>query len=1188
MASVMRFLRELARPWLALTSILVSSIALAACGAPPQPSQSSTAAPGQPGAQPPADPAPVALGVTVDARDERGAPRLIRAVAPRPGLAGAAPEQAARDHVAALAPLWVQDRPAADLASAGVQRLRNGGAIVRLQQQIDQVVVHHGELRVMTYPDGSLAAIAGTLRPRTGSAAFHASPAAALDRALDAMFGAARARPAITAGAERAGHVELAVAPVPGLAVHAARARRELLPDGDQLIPIWSVEVIADATGVDGGTEPVTHRVLIADADGSAIRDLDLTDHDSFVYRVFAETTGERRPLDGALDSFTPHPTGVPDGSLPGPAPYNLVVMEAFNGPRDPWLGPAATTTSGNNVNAFAQPSPTGDPAADIHPEIRSGRILNYVYDFTAEPLATPTQSKAAAVNAFFVTNWLHDWYYDSGFTEATGNAQADNFGRGGVGGDPLIVHAQEAALDASRRNNSSMTTPADGLSPTMHMLLWSGAVSSSLTTPDAALPTGTFTAGPRNFDVTGTAVLASDAATGTLHDACAPVSGAVAGKIAVFEFGPCANAIAIANLQAAGAIAVIESTPFATPVTLPGNPVVSLPGLVLDAADGSALEAALPVTATLHRATTIEHDGDLDNALVAHEWGHSLHRRLTSCEIQQCNAMSEGWADFVALHMMLRDTDDRTGSYGVALYALTAGGWTQLGNADPGYFGIRRFPYSIDRTRNALGFRHIATGAALPDTPINPSPVRNGNAEVHNAGEVWTTMLWEAYNTLLDAHPFGEARRRMSDYVVAGMLLTPPNATYTEARDAILAAAGALDRDDALLMAAAFAGRGAGSCAVSPLRTSNDFIGVVESGTLAARLETSALDVTDDGVSCDHDGYLDPGETGTLRVTIANTGAVAAEDVVVTATTAAPGVTLGRPIHLGNLAPVSQVDLAIPVSVAASAPAGARLDIALAVDGDAGCNTRHVVVGVQRPLGVDEAAATATRDGFETQQLAWTPTGDGTHPWRRAADGVNNHVLFGADAPVVADTQIVSPVLQVSPTEPFVVTLSHAYDLNALTPLPIGRSAGVIELSSDAGATWRDVTALGVDPGYNVTVLRGTSNPLAGRRAFSGKNPSSPARDPLTLDFGTQLAGQAVQLRFRVGSGTCCASAGWQLDDIAVTGITNAPFPSFVPEPAVCTARAVAGTAATEPAITARRALPRASLDGVGLPAAP
>ena len=64
-------------------------------------------------------------------------------------------------------------------------------------------------------------------------------------------------------------------------------------------------------------------------------------------------------------------------------------------------------------------------------------------------------------------------------------------------------------------------------------------------------------------------------------------------------------------------------------------------------------------------------------------------------------------------------------------------------------------------------------------------------------------------------------ARRLMSDYVVAGLLMTPTNATFTEARDAILAAASAFDADDMLVMAAAFAGRGLGSCAVSPTTSS-------------------------------------------------------------------------------------------------------------------------------------------------------------------------------------------------------------------------------------------------------------------------------------------------------------------------------------------------------------------------------
>jgi hypothetical protein len=43
--------------------------------------------------------------VSIVASDESGAPRLLRTIVPRPSAAGMTPEAAARDHVAALAPL---------------------------------------------------------------------------------------------------------------------------------------------------------------------------------------------------------------------------------------------------------------------------------------------------------------------------------------------------------------------------------------------------------------------------------------------------------------------------------------------------------------------------------------------------------------------------------------------------------------------------------------------------------------------------------------------------------------------------------------------------------------------------------------------------------------------------------------------------------------------------------------------------------------------------------------------------------------------------------------------------------------------------------------------------------------------------------------------------------------------------
>src|SRR6185503_6494409 len=168
----------------------------------------------------------------------------------------------------------------------------------------------------------------------------------------------------------------------PELTIQAARAKRGLLPDGDRMLPIYSVEVFADKRNADNQLTWSARRYLIGD-DGRVLRDIDLIQNDAFVYRAFAETTGNRIPFDGPLASFAPHPTGVPDGSVPDLGPYNLVVQEAFNGPRDPWLANNATTTTGNNVDAFADIAPPlGFNAGDIRPEVRAGRTLNYRYDF--------------------------------------------------------------------------------------------------------------------------------------------------------------------------------------------------------------------------------------------------------------------------------------------------------------------------------------------------------------------------------------------------------------------------------------------------------------------------------------------------------------------------------------------------------------------------------------------------------------------------------------------------------------------------------------------------------------------------------------------------------------------------------------------------------------------------------------
>ena len=119
------------------------------------------------------------------------------------------------------------------------------------------------------------------------------------------------------------------------------------------------------------------------------------------------------------------------DARCPPPANYELRPLDT------PFRDPATVVASsgrleGNNVQVFrgaGGASATGTPTAD-----------GWLFDF-------PFNSAASAeTSLFFAANFVHDFFYDLGFDEAAGNFQADNFGRGGVGGDPRAPECTGAA----------------------------------------------------------------------------------------------------------------------------------------------------------------------------------------------------------------------------------------------------------------------------------------------------------------------------------------------------------------------------------------------------------------------------------------------------------------------------------------------------------------------------------------------------------------------------------------------------------------------------------------------------------------------------------------------------------------------------------------------------------------------
>ena len=181
---------------------------------------------------------------------------------------------------------------------------------------------------------------------------------------------------------------------------------------------------------------------------------------EKFSYRVYNVGDAVLRPEDGPAPG-TPHPTGVPDGFQAPPINPRLVDVESLL-PGDPWLPPGATTTSGNNCIAYADLArPNGLGAGDLVGKVTAPGVFDYTYNMDL-PASSPTNLQASIVGMFVHVNWLHDRWYEAGFDEAAGNAQLDNYGRGGNPGDPILAEGN----DFSGTDNANMATPADGASP--------------------------------------------------------------------------------------------------------------------------------------------------------------------------------------------------------------------------------------------------------------------------------------------------------------------------------------------------------------------------------------------------------------------------------------------------------------------------------------------------------------------------------------------------------------------------------------------------------------------------------------------------------------------------------------------------------------------------------------------------
>lgn len=486
--------------------------------------------------------------------------------------------------------------------------------------------------------------------------------------------------------------------------------------------------------------------------------------------------------------------------------------------------GAEHTITKGNNVHAYEDRLDANVPTGST--DGTASLSFNFPIDFNDYP---EDYEDASITNLFYVSNMMHDIWYNYGFDESSGNFQENNYGRGSVPGEGDSVNAE--AQDGSGRNNANFATPSDGASPRMQMYLYDKPNATSLTintgplAGDYAGISAAFGPPLTNTPLTADIVILVDDNSGSStdpNDACDPVTNAAAlnGKIAILTGSGCQFGSKVLAAQNAGAIAVIVVSGSGSPVRMGGGvdgDSVTIPSIMIDQTDGEAIMAS-PLnrngSASLVFPNSI--DGSFDNGVIAHEYGHGISTRLTggafnsncltSCTERDSEGdcvdgtfteqMGEGWSDWFALMVTIKSSDMATDGRGVGTFGQ---------DQDIDGVGIRPRKYSTDFAINSFTYGNTNSTASL--------------SAPHGVGFVWCTVLWDLtwayidkYGFDSDLHTGTKGNNKVMQLVIDGLKLQPCNPGFVDGRNALLAADQALTGgENQCLIWEVFANRGLG-----------------------------------------------------------------------------------------------------------------------------------------------------------------------------------------------------------------------------------------------------------------------------------------------------------------------------------------------------------------------------------------
>lgn len=550
-----------------------------------------------------------------------------------------------------------------------------------------------------------------------------------------------------------------------------------------------------------------------------------------------------------------------------------------------------------------------------------------------------------------------------------------------------------------------------------------------------------------------------------------------------------------------------------------------------------------------LWTSPTPDRDGTADANIIIHEVTHGTSNRLHgngSGLGNQGGMMGEGWGDWYAHTLLASPSDDPAAAYGMGGYALYNLGGMQSNY----YYGIRKWPKALLSTTggpnragcgnapcpvNPLKFRHINTGcftelgssttaniSAFPMTPAQSSVISTTCSQVHNAGEIWSSMLWEVRGLMVARLGFTAGTQRVLQVVTDGMKLSPINPTFPQERDGIIAAAAALPlapeaSADVSDVREGFRRRGLGYSASVQSNTA-----VTEAYDLANAQVTSPITLSDAGGN--NNGVPEPGETVVLSIPVTNTTGSAITNVTLS-------INGGTPVSYGTVNDGAVVTRNHSYTIPTSATCGSSITLQLVVSSDIGAQP---AVPYTMTLGTPSGTV-QNFDGVTAPALpaGWTSTNEGAGPpavWVTSSSGPSSapNSAFTNDPATIGSSYLESPVTAIT-SSAAKIKFKNKYVTESTF------DGMVLEIKIGSGS-YQDILAAGgtfVSGGYNATISTGFQSPIAGRQAWSGTSVGPYVDTEVTLPASAN--GQNVQVRWRMASDSSVASTGVNVDDVQI-----------------------------------------------------